>query len=150
MKLQCPDCSHSMDEHLVHGVTIDWCSECAGIWFDEGELKRYLESSAPDSVRVLPEELFTDLSEGENLTCPRCEDSTARFGMIDGFQFQGCNSCAGVFIGKPHIALITRRYSTAGSSDDDGSANSDITIKTAAGRILLDIVGQFVIAVFTP
>jgi Zn-finger nucleic acid-binding protein len=36
----CPRCSKAMKEKLYGDVSIDICSECSGIWLDDGELQR--------------------------------------------------------------------------------------------------------------
>ncbi len=34
----CPKCSNEMTQVVKHGVTIDTCATCGGIWLDKGEL----------------------------------------------------------------------------------------------------------------
>ena len=34
----CPKCSNEMMQVMKHGLTIDTCSMCGGIWLDKGEL----------------------------------------------------------------------------------------------------------------
>ena len=36
---KCPKCGCDLEEHEHHGVKIDQCSECDGIWLDKGELE---------------------------------------------------------------------------------------------------------------
>ena len=36
--MKCPKCGADLKEASMHGVTVDICSECSGIWFDAGEL----------------------------------------------------------------------------------------------------------------
>lgn len=37
----CPDCGKSMDKIYFNGIIVDKCSDCSGIWFDNGELSKY-------------------------------------------------------------------------------------------------------------
>ena len=46
----CPDCRLLLTERKFGEVTLDVCSNCAGIWFDNGELRRAEET---DSVALL-------------------------------------------------------------------------------------------------
>ena len=37
----CPECTKSMDKVYFNGILVDKCSECNGVWFDNGELSKY-------------------------------------------------------------------------------------------------------------
>ena len=37
-KNHCPKCGEKLEEISFHGVNIDKCPSCKGIWLDEGEL----------------------------------------------------------------------------------------------------------------
>lgn len=36
---KCPRCGADLKEHDHHGVRIDRCDDCGGIWLDKGELE---------------------------------------------------------------------------------------------------------------
>ena len=36
--LRCPVCNQEMERRPVHGVTLDFCRKCQGVWFDNAEL----------------------------------------------------------------------------------------------------------------
>lgn len=36
--MKCPKCGADLSETAMHGVKVDVCPECRGIWFDAGEL----------------------------------------------------------------------------------------------------------------
>lgn len=38
----CPRCQGELFEAVKQGVTIDHCSECKGIWLDQGELAKII------------------------------------------------------------------------------------------------------------
>jgi Zn-finger nucleic acid-binding protein len=70
--LQCPKCKHGMDEVTHGGITIDRCTNCQGLWFDEDEahqLKKLKDSHVLD---------IGDSTEGwkwdssADINCPRC------------------------------------------------------------------------------
>jgi Zn-finger nucleic acid-binding protein len=70
--LQCPKCEHGMVEVSYEGVTIDRCSNCQGLWFDDDEaslLKKKVGSEVLDEG---------DPAEGKkwdsraDIGCPRC------------------------------------------------------------------------------
>ncbi len=35
--LKCPKCGHGMHEVSHEGITIDRCTHCTGLWFDDDE-----------------------------------------------------------------------------------------------------------------
>lgn len=37
--LDCPACETTLDQRREHGVTIDYCPDCSGVWLDPGELE---------------------------------------------------------------------------------------------------------------
>jgi Zn-finger nucleic acid-binding protein len=56
--LQCPSHCGSMQISRIKGIALDWCPECRGIWFDQGEIAMLLShyrnksESLPDGERV--------------------------------------------------------------------------------------------------
>jgi Zn-finger nucleic acid-binding protein len=70
--LQCPKCKHGMDEVTHEGITIDRCTNCQGLWFDDDEahrLKKLKDSQVLDTG---------DSTEGwkwdgrADINCPHC------------------------------------------------------------------------------
>jgi len=46
--MNCPVCSVELKMSERHGVEIDYCPKCRGVWLDRGELDKIIERSAPD------------------------------------------------------------------------------------------------------
>lgn len=46
---KCPKCGCDLEEREHHGVKIDECPECGGIWLDKGELEIIEEIDAKSS-----------------------------------------------------------------------------------------------------
>ncbi|MFK8050035.1 MAG: zf-TFIIB domain-containing protein [Halioglobus sp.] len=70
--LKCPKCGHGMEEATHDGITIDRCTHCVGLWFDDKEanrLKQILGSEDLDSGD--PNEGWKWDSRDE-IDCPRC------------------------------------------------------------------------------
>jgi uncharacterized protein len=46
---KCPKCGCDLEEREHNGVKIDQCSECSGIWLDQGELEliEEMDKTAP-------------------------------------------------------------------------------------------------------
>ena len=53
--MQCPFCTVEMDEHLRHGVKIDHCAVCGGVWLDKGELDHLVAALRPAVTLPNPE-----------------------------------------------------------------------------------------------
>ena len=53
--MKCPACDTEMDEHLRHGVRIDHCPACGGVWLDKGELDALIAALRPSVVLSDPE-----------------------------------------------------------------------------------------------
>lgn len=53
--MKCPLCAIEMDEHARHGVKIDHCSVCGGVWLDKGELDHLIAAVRPALTLPDPE-----------------------------------------------------------------------------------------------
>lgn len=42
---ECPRCSRGMAKARVNTITLDRCTHCTGLWFDQGELSRLREEA---------------------------------------------------------------------------------------------------------
>jgi Zn-finger nucleic acid-binding protein len=98
--MTCPDCGRSLSREQHHGVRIDICRDCHGMWFDHGELETYWRASRTAS-EPFPVDLsrFETEAEGRTLDCPRCASSTLTVRRVDVFVGGPCSSCAGVWLG---------------------------------------------------
>jgi uncharacterized protein len=57
--MKCPKDGHDLTSSQVHGVTIETCSHCGGIWLDAGELEAL---SKDDSSNVITRVISDALS----------------------------------------------------------------------------------------
>lgn len=44
--MKCPNCLETLLMTDKHGVEIDYCPSCRGVWLDRGELDKIIERSA--------------------------------------------------------------------------------------------------------
>lgn len=53
--MKCPICT---DMHLImsdrHGIEIDYCPQCRGVWLDRGELDKLIDRSATALIGDVP------------------------------------------------------------------------------------------------
>lgn len=52
--LLCPHCRVDLVMSERHGVEIDYCPKCRGIWLDRGELDKILERAATYEAQLQP------------------------------------------------------------------------------------------------
>ncbi|MFC6884213.1 zf-TFIIB domain-containing protein [Actinomadura yumaensis] len=55
--LQCPKCESALDTHERHGVVIEECPGCQGVFLDRGELELLIDAES---------KYLAELSEDEN------------------------------------------------------------------------------------
>jgi Zn-finger nucleic acid-binding protein len=93
------------------GLSLDVCPQCAGIWFDDGELAT-LAKTSPDSLEVLEErfspefEIVTDSSRFKH--CPRCDTrlETYKYAYDSAVSVDSCPTCHGVFVDEQELSKI--------------------------------------------
>jgi Transcription factor zinc-finger len=59
--LTCPRCRGEMVEFVHLGVTLDRCNDCAGLFFDAGELQEVIKREYPDPEPQLPIEVAPEM-----------------------------------------------------------------------------------------
>jgi Zn-finger nucleic acid-binding protein len=70
--LKCPKCHHGMEEVTFEGITIDRCTHCQGLWFDEDEAHQLKDLKDSHQLDI------GDATEGwkwdshADIDCPRC------------------------------------------------------------------------------
>lgn len=113
--MQCPSCKTLLQRLEFHGVEIDQCRLCRGVWLDHGEVDQIfaLKKIPP---RLLNNEIYheppTEVPEGERL-CPRCDDFLAVI-EVDGIRLDACTQCKGFFADLGEVRRLSeaaeRRY----------------------------------------
>lgn len=46
--MKCPKCGHDLQETKLHGVSVDKCNQCGGLWLDENELEQIARHREPN------------------------------------------------------------------------------------------------------
>lgn len=54
--MQCPRCNQDLIEVKKHGVVIDACTACGGIWLDKGEMGKVI-SQIKEAENAIDEEI---------------------------------------------------------------------------------------------
>lgn len=59
--LLCPRCKKGMDKIKKHGIIIDVCRKCGGLWLDDKEIDKIVEAQNKFNIRKKNKKI----SEGE-------------------------------------------------------------------------------------
>ncbi len=70
--LQCPKCHHGMEEVAHGGVVIDRCTNCLGLWFDEGEARQLKEMAGSQALDTGDPVEGWKMDSRADIDCPRC------------------------------------------------------------------------------
>jgi Zn-finger nucleic acid-binding protein len=103
----CPCCSVRMTKQETHGVVVDTCDSCDGIWFEPDQLKEYFRSAFKDSKSSSNTDFHFRILVGSGTThCPKCSALSLHCGATSTVPFHSCMSCDGVFLCKRDIPLL--------------------------------------------
>ena len=58
--MRCPKCGQPLQEERYHGIQVDRCTGCRGVWFDTGEAESLLDRE-PTAVQSFFGDLFKGL-----------------------------------------------------------------------------------------
>jgi Zn-finger nucleic acid-binding protein len=90
-------CHVPLTHHERHGLELDRCGACAGLWFDHGELEAY-RATHPARDGVAHSWKPDADSKDTPLACPRCGTMSLLRGRALGQLAAQCASCRGVFV----------------------------------------------------
>lgn len=114
--MRCPVCKTDTLLSMDHeGVTLDFCSGCKGVWFDEGETAFYVETT------VDVPHLDTMIASGRPSAkeCPRCavELTTIRYLPDATLELDVCGKCRGIYLDRgelPQLEKLAARLQVGG------------------------------------
>jgi uncharacterized protein len=64
--LSCPKCSGAWDTHERHGVVIEECLGCRGVFLDRGELERLIDAESEYLAKLDPATLNAGSYQGRH------------------------------------------------------------------------------------
>ncbi|MCA8977255.1 MAG: zf-TFIIB domain-containing protein [Planctomycetes bacterium] len=125
--MACPGCAATLRAVEHAGLQLDVCA-CGGIWFDRGELGRWLEQNGMRHSVPAAGELATE--EGNRRRCPRCATATLHRFVAGELRGSGCRTCEGIWL----TAIDVRR--ARGLRPSPASAGSSVAWSLA------DLIGS--------
>lgn len=69
--MNCPACKETLVILELHGIEIDYCTQCFGIWLDAGELELMIDDETERAKLVQSLEIIRNVKE-KKLRCPVC------------------------------------------------------------------------------
>ena len=70
--MKCPVCHSALVVIEREGIEVDWCPDCRGLWFDQGELELLGEKAGRAiELRDLGRQPENSIEKGQR-RCPRC------------------------------------------------------------------------------
>lgn len=100
--MQCPKCQAAMEPVILHGIEVDRCTHCRGLWFDDREPEQLRERGGPESAAQLDigeESVGREMNRKDRISCPRCQARMLRMVVPDQHHIwiESCPSCQGSF-----------------------------------------------------
>jgi Zn-finger nucleic acid-binding protein len=107
--MDCPRCNQPTTRHGVHGVPVERCARCAGMFLDRGDLNRVAEPTAGDLEFCTLEQESFQHADGQGPTvCPRCgrDMDKVEFNIYTGIILDHCAQCGGFWLDGDELARI--------------------------------------------
>ena len=108
--MRCPKCRSDMEQIMIDDTEIDRCSNCHGLWFDDGELSKLRNKEAAAILDIGDLKVGKEQNKIEHYRCPRCAGEMNR--IVDPGQphiwLEQCESCRGTFFDAGELTdLVT-------------------------------------------
>lgn len=125
--MNCPACGKQLSQMVVGGVTVDVCqSGCAGLWFDNFELKKFDEphESAGEALLEIERDNSVEVDQDKRRNCPKCDKVMMRhfFSVRKQVAVDECPSCAGIWLDMGELGLIRKQFET---EEEQGKAAAE-------------------------
>jgi len=119
--MNCPACHIPLIVVEREGIEIDWCLECKGLWFDEGELELLGEKAGRRlEAEDLGRRAGDEVAQGSR-KCPRCRRRMERLelGAQAGqkVEVDRCNA-HGFWLDHGELGRILGRVQPSGPTDE--------------------------------
>lgn len=136
--MKCPRCQIALKRHPVTNFEVDTCPGCAGIWFEDGELKALKDSGGWTELDEDLQPTSPPMTQSDQLHCPKCGDrmDAIRFNFHSGITLNECMKCFGTWIDDGELT----RMAEALQQDEANRNITEATINNALKEAEKDIV----------
>jgi Zn-finger nucleic acid-binding protein len=110
----CPSCQIGLETTEETGVELDVCPKCAGVWFDDGELRRLSEPDRLALIRI--DEKFVaplEKSSTEGVKpCPSCKTTMEEFRYLydSPVVLDSCPTCFGIWVENGELKAMVAAH----------------------------------------
>lgn len=108
----CPDCKTPLSEEEILGVTLDVCPDCAGIWFEDGELLKLRELGDVELDEV-EDAIVPGAPDGKHMVatarlCPTCQSAMDEFVYLytTKVKLDSCDKCYGTWVDDGELTAM--------------------------------------------
>ena len=118
--MNCPNCDATLTIHSMHGVEVDECPKCHGLWFDPSEFEDTFDLAEP-AIRWMDIDIWTDAdtleADWSSRVCPICGKELATMSyQSTGETIDYCIERHGIWLDKGEfenilLALESEAYS---------------------------------------
>lgn len=119
--MNCPACKAALVVVEHEAIEVDWCLECRGLWFDEGELELLGEKAGRVlDVEDLGRDQRGEMAPGER-RCPRCPKKMERLQLdVQVDELVEVDQCRdhGFWLDQGELGRIMRRLQRTQDSDE--------------------------------
>ena len=115
MDRNCPNCATHMVVETAHGVHIDVCPNCAGIWLSPEELHA-LVTCDPQVIVDIEHTLHVEIGQkhagGSHLLCPVDQVLMDQYHYLynSPILIHTCGKCGGLFINAEELPLMRQWF----------------------------------------
>ncbi len=111
MSRLCPEDLTPLEPQTLHGLVLDTCPMCAGIYFDEGEIAALQAAGSEALTEVEDAVVPSDFSYIESpipKRCPGCNGAmhAYRYRYSSEIRLDGCDRCGGIWVQDGELAKI--------------------------------------------
>ena len=133
--MKCPACKTDLVVVEREGIEVDWCLDCRGLWFDEGELELLGEKAGrPITAQILTSE--ANLSMKGQRRCPRCpkrmESVQVELGPREQVIIDRCSQ-HGLWLDRGELGQLLRATQPAEGSEAELVLDVEEGIREAGG-----------------
>lgn len=144
---RCPDDATTLVPETHHGLTLDVCPACAGIFFDDGEMPTLQGAGVLEAVEdaALPTGLVLIDCETPK-RCPGCARLMCAYayGYSSDIRLDGCDRCGGVWVQDGELARIVAYLSQPPAASGGTPAARRAAEAQNAARHHESLVGRIV------
>lgn len=127
MSRQCPDCKIPLRTEEILGIALDVCPDCAGIYFDDGEMVK-LKDMGDDVFsevddQVVPEGEPVPTERTTNRMCPACKFGMEEYAYLytSKVRLDSCPKCHGTWVEHGELKAMESALSTARTTAENPS-----------------------------